>query len=101
MFGLAGVSLAIDPNNPKKCWCCVKAIGGASHVIYTTQADCEKKHGQCYKTEGEANKACLNQLCWCCKDHKVSHIPKSDCLKMGGQCYDSEQQAYQACHPAR
>jgi len=90
--------------DPVPCWCCIESPSGP-HVIGTTAADCEHKHGHCYNTKPQADKACsmTSKKCWCCKltTHEVSYIPTSECEKIGGHCFATKGEAYRACHPKK
>jgi hypothetical protein len=84
------------------CWCCIQTP--TPHVIQTTAADCNKKHGHCYTSQRQAEIECSKPLkCWCCNPttHQVSYIPTSQCERMHGHCYANGEDAYRACHPKR
>jgi hypothetical protein len=81
------------PPPPSRCWCCING-----QVVQITDADCERRGGQCYTSEREARQRCGGGgAWWCCIDGKVVQISEAQARVRGNQCYRSREEAAAHC----
>jgi hypothetical protein len=103
----SGPPLGPVPSLPPRCYCCING-----RVVQMTEANCERRGGQCFASEQEALRNCPpKQTCWCCinaPDTKtnarayaatgqVVQTTEADCRERGGQCYGSRNEALKNC----
>ena len=94
-----------------RCWCChsVECVKAPCPKIvsFTSVADCQRIHGECYGSREEASHDCNDctsgrqaSTCWCyipvecftapCPPGRVVQTTQTDRQKHGGQCFGSK-----------
>ena len=99
-----------------RCWCChsVECFKAPCPriVSFTSVADCQRIHGECYGSREEASRYCDHSAvprrpsmmtCWCyipvecftapCPPGRVVQTTLTDCQKHGGHCFGSQEEA--------
>ena len=96
------------------CWCChqVECIKAPCPKIvsFTSVANCQRSHGECYSSREEASQYCNHptsrrqpSTCWCyipveciiapCPPGTVTQTTLTECQRRGGHCFSSQQEA--------
>jgi hypothetical protein len=97
-----------------RCWCChaVECVKAPCPKIvsFTSVADCQRIHGECFGSREEASHYCNHSAsgrqastCWCytpvecitapCPPGTVTHTTLTECQSRGGHCFSSREEA--------